>query len=300
MDLITVYNCISVLWVDVPFINPQGTAWIAQLVEHQTSNLGTQGSSPCSGSMVPFVGFPSSSDVKNLPAMLDTRVWLLGREDPLEKGWLPTPVFLPGEFRGETSLVTGLQSKGLVLCHIRLSATPWTVALQTPLSIELQSMGSQRVRHYWVIKTFTFTFRALQPASDALFSSVQSLSCVRICNLIDCSMVGFPVHHQLPELTKTQVPWVCDAIQPSHPLSSLSPPTLNLSQHESFQMSQFFMSGGQSIGVSASASVLPMNIQDWFPLGWTGWISLKSMGLSRVLSNTTVQKHQFFGTQLSL
>ena len=68
----------------------------------------------------------------------------------------------------------------------------------------------------------------------------------------------------------------------------------------SFQMSQFFPSGGQSIGVSVSASVLPMNIQDWFPLGWTGWISLQSKGLSRVFSNTTVQKHQFFSAQLSL
>ena len=68
----------------------------------------------------------------------------------------------------------------------------------------------------------------------------------------------------------------------------------------SFQMSQFFASGGQSIGVSASASVLPMNIQNWFPLGWTGWISLQSEGLSRIFSNTTVQKHQFFSTQLSL
>ena len=68
----------------------------------------------------------------------------------------------------------------------------------------------------------------------------------------------------------------------------------------SFPMSQFFTSGGQSIGVSVSASVPPMNIQDWFPLGWIGWISLQSKGLSRVFSNTTVQKHQFFGTQLSL
>ena len=68
----------------------------------------------------------------------------------------------------------------------------------------------------------------------------------------------------------------------------------------SFQMSQLFTGGGQSIGVSASTSVLPMNIQDWFPLGWTGWISLQCKGLSRVFSNTTVQKHQFFGTQLSL
>ena len=68
----------------------------------------------------------------------------------------------------------------------------------------------------------------------------------------------------------------------------------------SFPVSQFFASGGRSTGVSASASVLPMNIQDWFPLGWTGWISLQSKGLSRVFSNTTVQKHPFFGAQLSL
>ena len=68
----------------------------------------------------------------------------------------------------------------------------------------------------------------------------------------------------------------------------------------SFQISQFFASGAQSIGVSASTSLLLMNIQDWFPLGWTGWISLQSKGLSRVVSNTTVQKHQFFCAQLSL
>ena len=68
----------------------------------------------------------------------------------------------------------------------------------------------------------------------------------------------------------------------------------------SFQTSQLFASGSQSIGVSASTSVLPMNIQDWFPLGWTDWISLQSKGLSRVFFNTTVQKHQFFGAQLSL
>ena len=68
----------------------------------------------------------------------------------------------------------------------------------------------------------------------------------------------------------------------------------------SFQMSQLFSSGGQSIGVSASTSVLPMNSQDWSPLGWTGWISLQSKGLSRIFSNTTIEKHQFFGAQLSL
>ena len=73
----------------------------------------------------------------------------------------------------------------------------------------------------------------------------------------------------------------------------------SLLESESFPMSQLFTWGGQSIGVSVSASVLPMNIQNWFPLGWTGWISLQAKGLSRVFSNTTVQKHQFFGAQLS-
>ena len=73
----------------------------------------------------------------------------------------------------------------------------------------------------------------------------------------------------------------------------------SLPASESFPMSQLFACGGQSIGVSASASVLPMNTQDWSPLGWTGWISLQSKGLARVFSSTTVQKHQFFSAQLS-
>ena len=117
---------------------------------------------------------------------------------------------------------------------------------------------------------------------------------------MDYSTPGFPVHHQLPELTQTHVHPVDNAIQPPHPVSSLSPPAFNLSQYQDiyFQMSQFFASGGQRIGDSASASVLPMNIQDWFPLGVTGLISLQSKGHSRVFSNTTVQKHQFFSAQL--
>ena len=82
-----------------------------------------------------------------------------------------------------------------------------------------------------------------------------------------------------------------------HPFSSCLQP---FPASGSFPMSRFFTSGGQSIRVSASASVLPMNIQDWSPLGWTGWISLQSKGLSRVFSNTTVQKHQFFYIQPSL
>ena len=135
--------------------------------------------------------------------------------------------------------------------------------------------------------------------SSVPFSSVTQ-SCLTLCNPMNYSMPGFPVNHQLLESTQTQVRWVCDAIQPFHPLSSPSPPTLNLSSNRSFQMSQLFASGGQSIGVSASTSVLAMNTQDWSHLGWTGWISLQSRGFSRVFSNTTVQKHKFFSAQLSL
>ena len=116
---------------------------------------------------------------------------------------------------------------------------------------------------------------------------------------MDCSTPGFHVHHQLPKLAQTHVHQVGDVNQPSHPLS-FSSHLQSFPASGSFQMSQFFASGGQSIGVSASASVLTMNIQDLFPLWWTGWISLQSKGLSRVFFNTIVQKHQFFSTQLSL
>ena len=115
---------------------------------------------------------------------------------------------------------------------------------------------------------------------------------------MDCRTPGFPVHQQLPEPTQTHVHCISGAIKSSHLLSSPSLPTFNLYRKQG-SMSHFFASDGQSIRVSASESVFPMNIQDWFSLGWTGWISLQSKGLSRVF-NTTVQKHQFFGAQLSL
>ena len=118
---------------------------------------------------------------------------------------------------------------------------------------------------------------------------------------MDCSKPGFLVIHYLLEFAQTHVHWNNDAIQPSHPLLSPSPPAFDFSQHQgSFLVSRLFTSGGQSIGASASASVLPVSIQDWFPLGLTGWISLLSKELSRVFSNTTVQKHQFFSAQLTL
>ena len=102
---------------------------------------------------------------------------------------------------------------------------------------------------------------------------------------------GFPVLHHLPEFAQTHVHWVNDAIQPSHLLSSPSPPAFSLSQHQGL-----FASGGQSTGDSASASVLPMNIQSWFPLGLTGLVSLLSKGLSRV---STVPSPKFFFLQIA-
>ena len=130
-------------------------------------------------------------------------------------------------------------------------------------------------------------------------SWVQSLSCVQLFVTPWTAARQASVHHLLLELAQTHVHCVSDAIQPSHPLLSPPPPAFSLSQHQGFfQMSQFFASGGQNIGVPVS--VLPMTIHDWFPLGWTGWISLQSKGLSRVFSNTTVQKHQFFSVQFSL
>ena len=130
------------------------------------------------------------------------------------------------------------------------------------------------------------------------FSSVTQ-SCLTLCDPMNCSTPGLSVHHQLPEFTQTHVHQVSDTIQPSHPVVPFfscpqSPPA-----SESFPMSQLFAWGGQSTGISALASVLPQNTQDWFTLEWTGWISLQSKGLSRVFSNTTLQKHQFFGAQLS-
>ena len=150
---------------------------------------------------------------------------------------------------------------------------------------------------FWTLKSNYLFVKLLLPLS---FSSVQSLSHVRLFfNSMDCSTPGLPVYHQLSEFTQTQVHWVV-----IHPTTSSSVVPFSRLQSfpasGSFPMSWLFTSGGQNIGVSASTSVLPMNIQNWFPLGWTGWISLQSKGLSRVFSNTTVQKHQFFGAQLSL
>ena len=132
------------------------------------------------------------------------------------------------------------------------------------------------------------------------FSSVAQ-SYPTLWDPMDLSTPGLPVHLQLPEFTQIHVHWAGDAVHPSHPLSSSTPPAPNPSKHQGlFQWVNSSHEVTQSTGVSASASVFPMNTHDWSPLERTGWISLQSKGLSRVYSNTTVQKHQFFSAQLSL
>ena len=155
----------------------------------------------------------------------------------------------------------------------------------------LQSMASQRVGHDWAT--------SLSFGSVLLQFSIVVKSCL--------TLRPHELQHTRPPCpspTPGVYPKSCPLRRWCHPTTSSSvvpfsscPQSLPASG--SFPMNQFFTSGGPSIGVSASASVLPMNTQDWSPLRWTGWISLQSKGLSRVFSSTTVQKHQFFGTQLS-
>ena len=137
--------------------------------------------------------------------------------------------------------------------------------------------------------------------NSSQFSSVQSLSRIWlfVTPWIAARQASLSITNSQSSLRLTSI----ELVMPSSHLILCRPPLLLPPSHpasESFPMSQLFAWGGQSTGVSALASVLPMNTRDWSPLGWTGWISLKSKGLSRVFSNTTVQKHQFFGFSLIL
>ena len=188
-----------------------------------------------------------------LPATQETRVRSLSWEDPLEKEWQPTLVFLSRESHGGRSLV---------------DYSPWS----------RKELDTTEWLH------FQFS-----------------------CSVMSYSLRPHGLQHVRPPCP-SPIPGVYPN---SYPLSWWCHPTISFSvvcfssccqsfpASGSFQMSQFFASGGQSIRASASTSVLPKNTQDWFPLGWTGWISLKSKGLW-VFSNTTIQKHQFFDTQLSI
>ena len=146
-----------------------------------------------------------------------------------------------------------------------------------------------------MLKNYDRFWRFLQRFFWVQFSSVVQL-CLTVCDPMDCSMPDFPVHHQIPELLKLMS---FKSVMPSNHLILCHSLVLLPSIFPSirvFSKESFFTSGGQSIGVSASGSAFPMNIQDWSPLGLIGLISLQSKGLARVFSNTTVPKHQFFST----
>ena len=220
--------------------------------------------------------------VKNLPEMWEAWVWFLVLGRSLGKG---------NDYPLSYSFLEN----------------PWT---EKPA--RLQSTGSQRVGHDWAISILLSLSLweevgtdqrpgVLEGATgDTEVSSVQSLSCVWLFATpwIAARQTSLSITNSWSSLKLIPSSWWCHPAISSSVIPFSSCPQ-SLPGSGSFPMTQLFACGGQSIGVSASASVLPMNIQAWYPLGWTGWISLKSKGLSRVFSNTTVQKHQFFGTQLS-
>ena len=207
--------------------------------------------------------------VKNPPAMQETRVWSLDWEDPLEKGTA-------------------------IHCNNFAQRIPWTGK-----SGGIQSMGSQGVRYYW--ETNTHTHHTVVGPSKIFFkdqfSSVQLLSHVRLFATpwTAARQASLSITNSQSSLKLTSI----ESVMPSSHLILCRPLFLLPPIPGSFPMSQHFAWGGQSTGVSALASFLPKYTQDWSPLEWTGWISLQSKGPSRVFSNTTVQKHQFFGAQLS-
>ena len=203
--------------------------------------------------------------VKNLPAMKETWIQSMGQKDPLEKGMAT--------------------HSGILAWKI-----PWVEEPQQP-------MGSQRLRHDWVTNTsFNIDWN-----KHHQFSSVQSLSRVWLFATpwiaARQASLSITTNSRVHSDSHPSSRWCHPAISSSVIPFSSCPQSLPAS--ESFPISQLFTWGCQSIGVSVLASVLPKNTQNWSPLEWTDWISLQSKGRSRVFSSTTVQKHQFFGTQLS-
>ena len=159
------------------------------------------------------------------------------------------------------------------------------------MKLEVRKKDIKRESAFKKQSYFSFSLSQFQ------FSSVAQ-SCLTLCDPMNHSTPGLPVHHTTPEVPCPLCWWYHPTISSSViPFSSCSQ---SFPASGSFPMIQLSTSGGQSIGVWASTSVLPMNTQEWSPLGWTGWISLQSKWLSRVFSNLTVQKHKFFDAQLSL
>ena len=188
----------------------------------------------------------------------------------------------------------------------------WDSKFQAILSVSVESKvahskaGMKKAFLFW--EFITWTNAATSEINNSAGSSVQLSSAHFSCSVVAESWRPHGLQHaRLPCPSRTPITYSnsCPSCRWCHPtISSSVVPFSSCLQScpasGSFQMSQHFTAGGQSTGVSASKSVLPMNTQDWSPLGWTGWTSLHSMGLSRVFSNTTVQSNQFFCTQLSL
>ena len=219
---------------------------------------------------------PGGSVVKNLPAKQKMLVWSLSQKIPWRRKCQPTPVFLPGKSHGQRILV------GYSL------------------------RGRKRVGHYLVTKkqqqyyiTYLKVAKRINLKSYSVQLSLVTQLCPTLCDPMNC--IKPPCPSPTPGVHPKPCPlsWWCHPTISSSVIPFSSYPQ-SFPASGSFQMSQHFASGGQNIGVSASTSVLPMNTEDWSPLGWTDWIFLQSKGLSRIFSNTTVQKHQFFGSQLSL
>ena len=251
--------------------------------------------------------------------------------------WKPTPVFLPGESQGwgawwaavygvaqARTRLKWLSSSSSILYYRKLLSVTCVLIMNIKSCLELAQprkyiRASQKtleftwthlIREKWFIRlgngmvNLNKFSRELQNFRVLILASLQSVSAVTLSCLTlrphGLQYARLPGPSPTPGACLKACPsswWCHPTISSCHPLSSC---LQSFPASGSFPVSQLLVSGGQSIGASASASALPMNIQDWFPLGWADWISLQSKGLSRVFSNTTVQKHQFFGTQLSL
>ena len=222
-----------------------------------------------------------------------------------------------GEWGLLSSLVRGVLTAGATLgAEQRLQRTRASAAVARGLQREggvVEACGifpnqaskscplhSKRILNHWTTTEIWYDV-----LSSVQISSVTQ-SCPTLCNPMNHSTPGLPVHHQLPEFTQTHAHRVGNAIQPSHPLSPPSPPAPNPSQHQGlFQWVNSSPEVAKVLRVSASTSVLPMNTQDWSPLGWTGWISLQSQGTLKSLlqhhsSKASIFWHSaFFTVQLS-
>ena len=248
----------------------------------------------------------------------DAKNWLIGKDPMLGK--------IEGKRRRKWQRMRWLHgiTDSMNMSLSRLRSWWWTRSAGV-----LQSVGLQRVGHDWASAlNWVCIYQCCSPSSSHPPLPVCVHMSILYLHLYFCSANNILVlirFHQFSRSVVSNSFWPHEPQHARHPCPSPSPgvhphpcplcqwchPTISSSAipfssclqsfpaSGSFQMSQLFTSGGQSIGVSASTSVLPMNTQDWSPLGWTVWISLQSKGLSRVFSNTTLQKHQFFGAKLS-